>query len=265
VTLPLQFDSILVGKCATVKIEAKMAAYQDRVYRTACRQQGLVAFTAKVKETDLWIQAQADLTKQAVESILRHRRGLELYIEERPEFLGSLAPLAPDPLAPALAKAMLAAGRLAGTGPMAAVAGAVAQAVAQDLMPLSPQIIVENGGDIFLALERTTVVGLFAGGSRLSGKLGIQLEARDMPLALCTSSATVGPSLSLGKADAATILAKDGALADAAASALGNLVQTPADLGLAVERMQDIPGVLGALAVMGDRLAAWGQITLVQL
>lgn len=224
-----------------------------------------MAFTAVVKETDLWIQAQADLTKEAVESILRHRRGLELYIAERPEFLGSLAPLPLDPLAPPLAKAMLKAGRLAGTGPMAAVAGAVAQAVAQDLLELSPQVIVENGGDVYLALERGTVVGLFAGPSPLSGKLGLKLEAQDMPLALCTSSASVGPSLSLGKADAATILAKDGALADAAASALGNLVQGPGDLGRAVEQVQEIPGVLGALAVLGGRLAAWGQITLVEL
>lgn len=224
-----------------------------------------MAFTAVVKETDLWIQAQADLTKEAVESILRHRRGLELYIAERPEFLSSLAPLPLDPLAPPLAKAMLEAGRLAGTGPMAAVAGAVAQAVAQDLLELSPQVIVENGGDVYLALERGTVVGLFAGPSPLSGKLGLKLEAQDMPLALCTSSASVGPSLSLGKADAATILAKDGALADAAASALGNLVQGPGDLGRAVEQVQEIPGVLGALAVLGGRLAAWGQITLVEL
>ncbi|MBI5523899.1 MAG: UPF0280 family protein [Desulfarculus sp.] len=243
-----------------------MTEYEERTYRVACHGQGLKAFTVRVKETDLWIQAQEDLSQPALESILRHRRGLEAYIEEHSLFLASLTPLPQDPLAPPLVRAMLAAGLATGTGPMAAVAGAVAQFVAQDLLALSPQVVVENGGDIYLALERETVVGLWAGKSPLSGKLGLKLPATAMPCAVCTSSGTVGPSLSLGRADAATILAKDGALADAAASALGNRVHNRGDLAGAVEWVaQWIPGVLGALVVLGDRLAAWGDIELVDL
>ena len=243
-----------------------MTAYEERTYRVACRGQGLVPFTVRVKETDLWIQALGDYSQPALDSILRHRRGLEAYIEEHPRFLSSLTPLPQDPLAPPLVKAMLAAGLAAGTGPMAAVAGAVAQFVAQDLLELSPQVVVENGGDIYLALERETTVGLLAGKSPLSGKLGIKVPAQAMPLAVCTSSGTVGPSLSLGRADAATILAKDAALADAAASALGNRVRNRGDLAGAVEWVaQWIPGIVGALAVLDDRLAAWGEISLVEL
>lgn len=251
---------------ATGGIGRQLTDYEERTYRVTCREQGLQAFTVRVKETDLWIQAQEDLSQPALESILRHRRGLEAYIEEHPLFLASLTPLPQDPLAPPLVRAMLAAGLASGTGPMAAVAGAVAQFVATDLLALSPQVVVENGGDIYLALERAAVVGLGAGKSPLSGKLGLRLPAAAMPCAVCTSSGTVGPSLSLGRADAATILAKDAALADAAASALGNRVQGRGDLAGAVEWVaQWIPGVLGALVVLGDRLAAWGDIELVDL
>ncbi|MFH1035815.1 MAG: UPF0280 family protein [Pseudomonadota bacterium] len=243
-----------------------MTAYEERTYRVVCREAGLKAFTVRVKETDLWIQAQEDHSQAAVESILRHRRGLEAYIEEHPRFLDSLTPLAPDPLAPPLVRAMLAAGLATGTGPMAAVAGAVAQAVAVDLLALSPQVVVENGGDIYLCLQRETVVGLWAGKSPLSGKLGLKLPASAMPLAVCTSSGTVGHSLSLGRADAATILARDAALADAAASALGNRVHNRGDLAGAVEWVaQHIEGVLGAVAVLDDRLAAWGQVEMLEL
>lgn len=140
---------------------------------------------------------------------------------------------------------MLDTGLTAGTGSMAAVAGVVAQ----ELMPLNPQVVVENGGDIYLALAREATVGLWAGKFLLSGRLGLKLAAA-MPCAICTSSGTVGPSLSLGRADAATIVAKDGALTDA--SALGNRVQSRGDLAAAV-------------AVLGDRLAAWGEIELAEL
>ena len=242
-----------------------MAGYEQRRYRLDCRGAGLVSFTARVKETDLWILADRDLGAQAEQSILRHRRGLEVYLAQHPGLAETLQPVAPDPLAPPLVRAMIAAGRQAGTGPMAAVAGAVAQAVATDLLALSPQVAVENGGDLYLALQEDITVGVSAGKSPLSGNLGLAFPAGDMPLAVGTSSGTVGHSLSLGKADAATVVAADAALADATATALGNRVCRAQDLEPALEWVQGVPGVSGALLVLGKHLAAWGGITLVDL
>ena len=239
--------------------------FQERSYRVACEARGFSAFTARVKETELWIRATADLGQRAVESILNHRRGLEAYGREHPAFFASLNPLPLDPLAPPLVRSMLAAGQAAGTGPMAAVAGAIAQAVAGDLLALSPQVAVENGGDVYLALDQTATVGLWAGDSPLSGRVGLRIPAPRMPIAVCTSSGTVGHSLSLGRADAATCLAADAALADAVATALGNRVQGPADLAKALDWAQGVPGVLGALVVKGSQLAAWGEVELVRL
>jgi ApbE superfamily uncharacterized protein (UPF0280 family) len=239
--------------------------FQERLYRIKCTGSGLVSFTARVKETDLWITAPRDLSQEATESIMAHRRGLERYLLENPAALTSLEPLPPDPLAPPLMAAMLAAGAKTGTGPMAAVAGAIAQAVGRDLAALAGEVMVENGGDVYLHVSREITVGLEAGDSPISGRLGLKIVQEDMPLCLGTSSGTVGHSLSLGRADAATVKAADGALADAAATALGNRVKSGRDLEAALDWVSGVEGVRGALIVIGAKLAAWGDMELVQL
>ena len=164
----------------------------------------------------MWITAPRKLGKEAEESILRHRRGLEKYASLHPQFLTSLSPLAPDPWAPPLVRAMLAAGNAAGTGPMAAVAGAIAQAVGMDLAPLADgEVMVENGGDIYLEATREVTVGLEAGDSPISGRLGISIAPEAMPLCLGTSSGTVGHSLSLAGPTRPRWWPTDAALADA--------------------------------------------------
>lgn len=242
-----------------------MAGYEERLYRARCKSRGLVSFTARVKETDLWIAADNDLESRAVESIQHHRRGLENYIASHSGFLETLTPWPDDALAPPLVRAMIAASQAAGSGPMAAVAGAIAQAVGQDLLAHSSRVVVENGGDVFMAADRDMVVALDAGKSPLSGRLGVELAASGMPLCLCTSSGTVGHSLSLGRADAATVASSDGALADAMATVLGNRVQGKGDLAPALEWAATVPGVKGGLLVLDDKLAAWGDLTLVDL
>ena len=108
---------------------------------------------------------------------------------------------------------------------MASVAGAMAEAFQETSLESSTEVIVENGGDIYLATSRERVIGIYAGTSPLSIKLGIAISPEDSPLGICTSSGTVGPSLSFGKADAVCVLSKSAALADAAATAVGNVVR----------------------------------------
>jgi ApbE superfamily uncharacterized protein (UPF0280 family) len=242
-----------------------LVGYEERLYRARCQSRGLVSFTARVKETDLWIAADNDLTVKAVDFVQRHRRGLENYLSSHSGFLETLSPWPDDPLAPPLVRAMIAASQRAGTGPMAAVAGALAQKVGQDLLTLSTRIVVENGGDLFLAADRDLTVAVDAGKSPLTGRLGVEISAADMPTCLCTSSGTVGHSLSLGRADAATVASDDGALADAVATMLGNKVQENGDMAPALEWVATVPGVKGALLVKADKLAAWGDLTLVDM
>jgi uncharacterized protein len=227
---------------------------------------GWVSFQVRYRETDLWIRALKNLEKEASETVLNCRSQLERYIAGHPSFLTSLAPLPDDPLAPPLVREMLAAAAAAEVGPMASVAGAIAQAVALALKPLTASIAVENGGDCYLDLQEETVVGIFAGpGSPFSGRIGLRFAAERFPLGICTSSGTVGHSLSFGKADAVTVVSKNAALADAAATRLGNMVSAPADIASALGLAPTLTGVEGVLIAIRDKMGLWGDLELVRL
>ena len=201
--------------------------YQPRTYRHWVKDKGLVAFNVTVKETDLYISARSDLKRQAHKLVLKYRHMLGEYIEGHPSFLTSLEPVAVDDDAPPLAAGMAEAAGKAGVGPMAAVAGAIAEYVGSGLLALSPEVIVENGGDIYLKSLSKRLIGIYAGKSPLTGRVGLEIEGKDTPLGVCTSSGTVGHSLSLGQADAVIALAPSTALADAAATAIGNRIHQP--------------------------------------
>lgn len=159
---------------------------------------------------------------------------------------------------------MLLASISAGVGPMASVAGAIAQAVAVALKPFSDSVIVENGGDCYLDLIEPTTVGIFAGpDSPFTDKIALKFAPNRFPLGICTSSGTVGHSLSFGKADAVTVVSPDAALADATATRLGNLVNTPADIHKALELAPGIPYIEGILIAVKDKIGIWGNLELI--
>jgi ApbE superfamily uncharacterized protein (UPF0280 family) len=153
----------------------------------------------------------------------------------------------------------------AGVGPMASVAGAIAQYVGVGLLEWTKEVIVENGGDIFLKANRAITVSLFAGKSPLSEKLGLLISPHQMPLGVCSSSATVGHSYSMGVADMACILSPSATLADAAATALGNRIQSKRDVDRIGEWAGKMTGVTGALVIVGEKMGSWGEIELVAL
>ncbi len=240
----------------------KEDAYQPRTYRHWIEGKDLVAFNVTVKETDLYIRAAANLQRKARRLVLKYRYQMEGYIKQNPVFLKSLEPMPVPEYAPEIVRRMAQAGQDAGVGPMAAVAGAIAECVGQELLTFSPEIIVENGGDIFLRVLRKRVIGIFAGDSPMTGKVGLEIEARNTPLGVCTSSGTVGHSLSYGKADAVVAVSTSTALADAAATAIGNRVSQASDINKAIEFGRSIPGLKGIIVVIGDRMGVWGEIML---
>jgi ApbE superfamily uncharacterized protein (UPF0280 family) len=242
------------------------AGRSDRFYRAfEIGAQRRVPFRVCIATTDLYLRADRDLSAEAFAAARRARRQIEAHIVRRPAFATSLEPLEPpgEPIAPILAS-MYAAGRAAGVGPMAAVAGAVAEAVGRELRGHSREVMVENGGDVYLDLEEEAVVGLLTGPSPFGEKLGMRVAPNSTPLGVCTSSATVGPSRSFGRADAATAVSRDTALADAVATRLGNRFRGTDDLESHIDWAVAISGVLGAVVVIGDRLAAAGDVELVE-
>ena len=250
----------------------------------------LRTFEVRIGESDLLISAERPLPELAERALRLVRADLEAYLARDSEFERTLVPREALDGAPPIVRQMAEAARVCGVGPMAAVAGAVAQAVGEALLaapgrglrlpraqswgeardsasslPGSKQVIVENGGDIFLYTVRPRVAAVYAGASPLSGKLGLKVSRLNQPLGLCTSSGTVGPSLSFGKADAAIVLAESAALADAAATALGNRVKTAHDVEPALAAVSQIPGIYGLAAIIGEHLGAWGEMEFVRL
>lgn len=221
-----------------------------------------MSFEVVVGETDLQISARRDLTDEAGDLVARARWEIEEFIRAHPRFKETLAPYdVPEDAGP-LVRAMSRAGWKANVGPMAAVAGVIAEYVAKGLEPLSAEVIVENGGDIYMVGAHDRQVALWAGDSPVSGKVALEVRAALMPLAVCTSSGKVGHSLSFGAADAATVLSRDGALADAVATALANRVHSAEDVTRAVDAAKQVPGVLGVVVVFEDTLGAWGDVHL---
>jgi ApbE superfamily uncharacterized protein (UPF0280 family) len=167
--------------------------------------------------------------------------------------------------APQIIHDMIRAGITAGVGPMAAVAGAIAEYVGKDLLAYSNEVVIENGGDIFMKLNSPVTIGIYAGKSPLSMKLGLRFNPEGDFFAICTSSGTVGHSISYGKSDAVCIVSRSSALADATATAIANFIQSKSDIQKAVTKCKKIDGILGAVAIMDNQIGLWGNIEIVSL
>lgn len=240
--------------------------FQERTYRNQVHGDGM-RFSCRVvvKETDLFIRTETDLKDLTRERVLRYRAYLESYIRQYRAFSETLLPWVVRGPAPGIIREMAKAGQSAGVGPMAAVAGAIAESIGRDLLEHTGDVIVENGGDLFIKSRRPVTIGIFANQSPLSLRIGLRVDAAQKPMGVCTSSGTVGHSLSLGKADAVCILSASCSLADAAATAVGNRIQDVDGIQSAIEFGNKIKGVEGIIIIIKDKIGVWGNIEMVPL
>lgn len=216
----------------------------------------------RYKDTIATVIAEAEYLPLAEDEVRKQRGILDAYIEEDPIFRTTLAPHLVPPGAPRIVRRMAEAAAKAGVGPMAAVAGAIAEFALRAMSEAgATHALVDNGGDIALLLERPATVGIFTGPARIRD-IGLHIEPRSGLFGVCTSSGTVGHSLSFGKSDAATVISADVCLADAVATALGNAVseETETHLQNALAALSGIEGVEAMLAVIGGTLAVWGDL-----
>lgn len=238
--------------------------YEQRKYRQWVRDEGLISFRVISDESDLFIRADRDLRIETECLVKKYRQQIENYIRRDPEFLISLDPYEVDQFAPPIITEMANAAQRAHVGPMAAVAGAIAECVGKELLTLSSEVIIENGGDIYIKSQKKRNLGVYAGNSPYTGGLVIEVAGQDTPLVVATSSGTVGHSLSFGSADAAMVISKSGALSDASATRLGNLVSCKEDISKALDAIKKISGIDGALVVVGETIGIWGKVKLIK-
>jgi len=239
--------------------------YEERFYRNISKPRDMLCYEIKLKETDLFCCTKIDLRACIEERVIFYRHQLETYIKYRSEFEESLTPIEADVFAPRIVQEMIEASKLIGIGPMACVAGAIAEYVGRDIAALSDEYVIENGGDIYLKTNSERVILIYANDSPYSEKIGIKLKGRDAPYGVCTSSGTVGHSLSFGKADAACIVGNSSLFADGLATYAGNIVKKKEDIASAIEKSKTYPGINGILIIFGDHLGVWGDLAIIKV
>lgn len=238
--------------------------YEERVYRNLTLKTNLLSYTVMEGESDLQIYSKVNLEDIARSQLAKYRREILHYIHSDVNFQRSLVPVAIQDKAPEIVNHMGRAAGAANVGPMAAVAGAISEYVGKELLKYTDEIIVENGGDIFIKTNVSRKVLIYAGRSPFSNEIALEISPEDTPLGICTSAGTVGHSLSFGKADAVVVISKDTLIADAVATAIGNIVTTPQDIHKGVAYAQNIKGVVGVVVIVQDHMGAWGNIKLVK-
>ncbi len=243
--------------------------YKERSYRNRFATEGRKSFCVSFLESDLWIETDAASYSSLMEDDARSwtvdlRRSMDAYILTDPEYRSSLVPYDAAPYAPDTMLHMSKVSHRTGIGPMSAVAGAFAEYVAVNLKKKynCREVIVENGGDIYADSQSDMDVSVFAGQSPLSDRVGLHLPSADFPLGICTSSGTVGPSISYGRADAVMIICKDASLADSYATAFANRIVSTDDLQPVIESVSTHSDILAALAIKDDRMALCGKYEL---
>lgn len=243
--------------------------YINRTYRQQFGQERWHHFVAKYKETDLWVGVdrtswQAGIEKFTQRYIRSLREEMDSWISKNPGYARALIPYIPSPDAPEIFREMARVAEKSGIGPMSAVAGAVAVKTGQAIREKFnvKEVIVENGGDIYADIAEDMDISVFAGSSPLSGKVGLHVEAESAPVGICTSSGTVGPSLSFGKADAVMIICRDAMLADTYATAFANCIHTAGDIPDCIGRIREKEKILAAVAIKDDKVGICGKFEL---
>ena len=242
-----------------------MNLFEERTYRTQFNSERFTGFEISFLETDLWIGVDSssfipEMKDLALNKIKNLRKQFDEYIKAEPFFKKSLKPFQPSDFAPSEAVEMAVAAEKSGIGPMSAVAGLFAREIGEQIIQNFSvnELVVENGGDIYVLLKDELVLSVFAGDSILSERIGLVIPPEKSKLGICTSAGTVGPSLSYGKADAVVVICEDILLADAFATAFGNKVKSPDHVEKVIKLSDKYPEILSLLIICEDKIGIRG-------
>lgn len=240
--------------------------FEPRTYRNSFSKERFESFVITYKDSDLWVgidpaSFKKEMADFALEKLKVMRDELETYVAEDSYFKKSLKPCPVKDDAPDLARKMAAASEKANVGPMASVAGIFSETIGQSLLENFSinELVIENGGDIFLKIQNPLVMSIFAGESPLSGMVGLEIAPEKTPCGVCTSAGTVGSSRSFGKADAVMIVCQETALADAFATGFGNLIKKPTDVEKVLKRTEKHDEIIAAIMICDDQIGIRGE------
>jgi ApbE superfamily uncharacterized protein (UPF0280 family) len=240
-------------------------AYTDRnIYRKNISVKGKYSYRLKYKYTDLFITCDREISKEVKEPVVSFYNGLEEVLSRHEVFGKSLTPVKIIDNYPPIIKKMCRAAEVFKVGPMAAVAGAVCDRIAQSISGSCDFLMIENGGDVYIKSSIPVSAVLFSSSRYFRDRLNIRITADTTPCGLCSSSGIIGHSLSLGKSDLVTVMSESTVMADTAATAIANSIKEKADVDKALAHYRDYKQIKGLIIIKDDRLAIWGELQLVK-
>ncbi|MBD3264200.1 MAG: UPF0280 family protein [Candidatus Omnitrophica bacterium] len=235
--------------------------YEPRLYRDIAKE----GFSLEIayKESDILIVSSAEIEyKEAYNLLIKYYGIVEKYAKDRPDFLNSLSPLKEDSRASSIAKDMIFYSGLAGTGPFSAVAGAISFYVGRELLSSVDEIILENGGDIFIKTKKARRIGVYLGENSSFPQLGLEIQPRNGDFGIASSSSLLGHSLGFGQAELVTVIGKNSMVADAFATAFSNKVKDDRSVDFVLKEARKNDYLDGLMIVFKGQLYIWGDIAL---
>lgn len=237
--------------------------YEERFYRT--RSLGKHSLEVAYKESDLFVATDTKVDIKLLHKILeKYYCQIEEYIKQNPQFLTSLSPLRQDERAPLIVQDMLKVSQATAVGPFASVAGAIALYVGRELLTYCQEVIIENGGDLFLKINSDKRLGVYLGDRYDLQNITLKIHKQQTDFGIASSSAFIGPSLNFGKADLAMVIAKDAILADGFATALSNRIKEEKDVAGVMDSAKNNELIQGLLVFFEGKIFLWGEFSLEQ-
>jgi len=243
--------------------------FESKSYHHYFPEERFRAFTVSYNQSVLWIGTDPSSFSPEMQEFARAGlqavyEELESYIVADPFFKKSLKPCPVKDLASEMIKKAAEAAAVAGVGPMAAVPGMICELVARSLIGQFSveELVVEDVNNLFLKLQDSLNVCIFAGESPLSGMAGIEINAEQTPVGICSSAETAGSLLNYGKADVVMVASANAALAGALATGYSNLIKKPDDVQKVLRRAEALPEITGAVLICEDQVGLHGSFEL---
>ena len=189
---------------------------------------------------------------------------LHAFVKKNPEWNASYIPIVSGNQHP-LILAMENAAEICGVGPMAAVAGVLADRMQNEIFSQTKAniAVVENGGEIAISSKEDILIHLMVKSTDLQGKLGFMFKGGSNSLGVATSSGQFGHADSLGEADTVTVFAETAGIADAAATRICNYVKgenAEKAINKGIEEAKSISAIKGLLIVRKNMIGRYGNL-----
>jgi ApbE superfamily uncharacterized protein (UPF0280 family) len=229
--------------------------YERKNYRNRVRLTQGVGFEVEVRETNLHIQAQRDLSAKAKDSVFRYRYQIEEYLRQHPAFREAATPIQIYASAPEIVRYTDLSSRSTGVAPMSCMSGAMADFVGRDLFGESADVVVSSGGDTFVASSVPLDIYLYAMGSPLHEKLILSMPAFKKPFGVST--------LVPGKGiQAVTVVSRSACWASAFAKDIGLRLLRGEQPSSVFDRVRSYSGVAGIVLIAGNKVVVGGDLVL---